>query len=125
MSKGSKMTKQLARVKIGITSRTAKQRRKGGDSGGDAKARFLLFVGGDDTDLDSAEVVARDGVCLMPVGFPHGCQPAELDTSLSAAAIWYVRVKKITLTLMQLMTEEAGRGVQIIANPITSVFKVA
>ena len=55
-------------MKIGITSRTAKQRRK--ESVGDAIARFLLFVGGDDTDLDSAEVVARDGVCLMPVGFP-------------------------------------------------------
>ena len=65
-------------MKIGITPRTAKQRRKGGESVGGgggggvgAKARFLLlFVGGDDTDLDSAEVVARDGVCLMPVGFP-------------------------------------------------------
>ena len=51
-------------------ARTAKQRRKGNESVAEPKAKFLLFIGGDDTDLDSAEVVARDGVCLMPVGFP-------------------------------------------------------
>ena len=57
-------------MRIRITPRTAKQRRKGNESVGEPKAKFLLFIGGDDTDLDSAEVVARDGVCLMPVGFP-------------------------------------------------------
>ena len=51
------------------TPRSEKQKRKESES---AAVRFLLFVGGvdDEAGLDSTEVVARDGVCLMPVGFP-------------------------------------------------------
>ena len=50
------------------TPRSEKQKRKESES---AAVRFLLFVGGEDeAGLDSAEVVARGGVCLMPVGFP-------------------------------------------------------
>ncbi len=36
-----------------------------------APVRFLLLVGGrDESDLDSAEVLTRSGVCHMPDGFP-------------------------------------------------------
>ena len=102
------MTKQLARVKIGITSRTAKQRRKGGDSGGDAKARFLLFVGGDDTDLDSAEVVARDGVCLMPVGFPARL-PAGRIGHIAVRSGDMVRASKKNYTNIDAIDDGGGR----------------
>ena len=102
------MTKQLARVKIGITSRTAKQRRNGGDSGGDSKARFLLFVGGDDTDLDSAEVVARDGVCLMPVGFPARL-PAGRIGHIAVRSGDMVRASKKNYTNIDAIDDGGGR----------------
>ena len=70
-------------------------------------------------------MVARDGVCLMPVGFPARLPAGRIGHIAVRSGDMVRASKKNTLTLMQLMTEEAGRGVQIIANPITSVFKVA